>query len=102
MDFVVLSLIFFAHCFDLKDLNLNNCFKHLTKNLLFTLQHTWSDQMFQMHVVYASRSDRLKKLAFLASEHMQVVYNSTCHAIMFGVSAAVVHMHSHIIQKVFR
>ena len=57
LDFVVVSLIFFAHCFDLKDLSLNKHFKHLRKDLLFTLQLTWSVQMFQMNVAYASRSD---------------------------------------------
>ena len=45
----------FSRCLDLKDLKLNKRFERLRKEFLFILQLTWSDQMSQMYVVYASR-----------------------------------------------
>jgi len=51
------ELNLFLHCLDLKYLNLNKRSGLLKKDLLFTLQLTWSDQMSQMYVGYASRSD---------------------------------------------
>ena len=54
LDFVALSLIYFSpRCFDLKDFNLKKRFEPLRKD-----SSCLPDQMFQMYVVYASKSDR--------------------------------------------
>ena len=54
LDFVVLSLIYFSpRCFDLKDFNLKKRFEPLRKG-----SSCLPDQMSQMYVVYASKSDR--------------------------------------------
>ena len=54
LDFVVLSLIYFSpHCFDLKDFNLKKRFEPLRKD-----SPCLPDQMSQMYVVYAPKSDR--------------------------------------------
>ena len=54
LDFVVLSLIYFSPlCFDLKDFNLKKRFEPLRKD-----GSGLPDQMSQMYVVYASKSDR--------------------------------------------
>ena len=56
LDFVVLSLIYFSpRCFDLKDFNLKKRFEPLRKDS--SCLHV-PDQMSQMYVVYASKSDR--------------------------------------------
>ena len=53
LDFVVLSLIYFSpRCFDLKDFNLKKRFEPLRKG-----SSCLPDQMSQMYVVYASKSD---------------------------------------------
>ena len=48
-----LSLIYFSpRCFDLKDFNLKKRFEHLRKD-----SSCLSDQISQMYVVYATKSD---------------------------------------------
>ena len=53
LDFVVLSLIYFSpRCFELQDFNLKKRFEPLRKDSSFL-----PDQMSQMYVVYAFKSD---------------------------------------------
>ena len=65
LGFRCLELILFSRCFDLKDLNLNKCFEPLRKDLLFTRPN----QMSQIYVVYASKSDS----SFLRNKHEQCI-----------------------------